>query len=207
MSRRIPLAAAAGWLITAAIATGAGVTVIGVLGEPLADSAGRPLSAREVREALARATPAADVTAAGSAPSADPTAAGPASTTVTEAPADAPAEDPAAPTAAGPSATPTAVSTAVSATPMTPVTPAPTAAGPPPGRSRLIATAGGNVIARCDGGMVTLRSWSPAQGFHVDKVDRGPDRRARVEFESESGEVKVEVRCSASGTPVHTLDD
>ncbi|GAA3426930.1 hypothetical protein ACWDTT_30745 [Streptosporangium sandarakinum] len=200
MSRRIPLAAAAGWLITAAIATGAGVTVIGVLGEPLADSAGRPLSAREVREALARATPAADVTAAGPAPSAGPTAAGPASTGATEAPADAPAEDPAAP---GPSATPTAVSV----TPVTPVTPAPTAAGSPPGHSRLIATAGGNVIARCDGGLVTLRSWSPAQGFHVDKVDRGPDRRARVEFESESGEVKVEIRCSASDTPVHTLDD
>ncbi|MGW0070677.1 hypothetical protein ACWDUI_24825 [Streptosporangium sandarakinum] len=204
MSRRIPLAAAAGWLITAAIATGAGVTVIGVLGEPLADSAGRPLSAREVREALARATPAADVTAAGPAPSSGPTAAGPASTGATEAPADAPAEDPAAPTATGPSATPTAVSTAVS---VTPATPAPTAAGSPPGHSRLIATAGGNVIARCDGGLVTLRSWSPAQGFHVDKVDRGPDRRARVEFESESGEVKVEIRCSASDTPVHTLDD
>ncbi|MGV9597264.1 hypothetical protein ACWDR1_11400 [Streptosporangium sandarakinum] len=199
MSRRIPLAAAAGWLITAIIATGAGVTVIGVLGEPLADSAGRPLSAREVREALARATPAADATAAGPSPSADPTAAGPVSTTATEAPADAPAEDPAAPTA-GPSATPTAV-------PVTPATPAPTAAGSPPGHSRLIATAGGNVIARCDGGLVTLRSWSPAQGFHVDKVDRGPDRRARVEFESESGEVRVEVRCSASDTPVHTLDD
>ncbi|MET9066232.1 hypothetical protein [Streptosporangium sandarakinum] len=195
MSRRIPLAAAAGWLITAIIATGAGVTVIGVLGEPLADSAGRPLSAREVREALARATPAVDATAAGPAPSADPTAAGPVSTTATEAPADAPA----APTA-GPSATPTAV-------PVTPATPAPTAAGSPPGHSRLIATAGGNVIARCDGGLVTLRSWSPAQGFHVDKVDRGPDRRARVEFESESGEVRVEVRCSASDTPVHTLDD
>ncbi|GAB2461612.1 hypothetical protein GCM10027187_32010 [Streptosporangium sandarakinum] len=197
MSRRIPLAAAAGWLITAAIATGAGVTVIGVLGEPLADSAGRPLSAREVREALARATPAADVTAAG------PTAAGPASTGATEASADAPAEDPAAPTATGPSATPTAVSV----TPATPAPTAPTAAGSPPGHSRLIATAGGNVIARCDGGLVTLRSWSPAQGFHVDKVDRGPDRRARVEFESESGEVKVEVRCSATDTPVHTLDD
>ncbi|MGV9328485.1 hypothetical protein [Streptosporangium sandarakinum] len=195
MSRRIPLAAAAGWLITAIIATGAGVTVIGVLGEPLADSAGRPLSAREVREALARATPAADATAAGPAPSADPTAAGPVSTTATEAPADAPA----APTA-GPSATPTAV-------PVSPATSAPTTAGSPPGHSRLIATAGGNVIARCDGGLVTLRSWSPAQGFHVDKVDRGPDRRARVEFESESGEVRVEVRCSASDTPVHTLDD
>ncbi|MFG1753270.1 hypothetical protein [Streptosporangium sandarakinum] len=206
MSRRIPLAAAAGWLITAAIATGAGVTVIGVLGEPLADSAGRPLSAREVREALARATPAADVTAAGPAPSAGPTAAGPASTGATEASADAPAEDPAAPTATGPSATPTAVSV-TPATPATPAPTAPTAAGSPPGHSRLIATAGGNVIARCDGGLVTLRSWSPAQGFHVDKVDRGPDRRARVEFESESGEVKVEVRCSATDTPVHTLDD
>ncbi|MFF0306391.1 hypothetical protein ACFYSC_03130 [Streptosporangium sp. NPDC004379] len=200
MSRRIPLAAAAGWLITAVIATGAGVTVIGVLGEPLADSAGRPLSAREVREALARATPAAVPPGADPAPSGGPTAAGPGS--------------------AAPAASPTAGPTALSPTALSPTTGGPTTAGPAdagtpptpaagasPGRSRLIATAGGNVIARCDGGLVTLRSWSPAQGFHVDKVDRGPDRRARVEFESESGEVKVEVRCSASDAPVHTLDD
>ncbi|MEU9830020.1 hypothetical protein AB0D67_00635 [Streptosporangium sp. NPDC048047] len=195
MSRRIPLAAAAGWLITAVIATGAGVTVIGVLGEPLADSAGRPLSAREVREALARATPAAVPSdamppAADPAPSGGPTAAGPGSA--------APA---ASPTAGPTTLRPTTAGPADAGTPPTP------AAGASPGRSRLIATAGGNVIARCDGGLVTLRSWSPAQGFHVDKADRGPDRRARVEFESEAGEVKVEVRCSASDTPVHTLDD
>lgn len=74
-----------------------------------------------------------------------------------------------------------------------------------PGRSRVITTVGGTVIARCEGGLVTLRSWSPAQGFQVDDVERGPDDRARVEFESEETEVKVEVHCSADGSPVHRL--
>ncbi|MFF5243492.1 hypothetical protein ACFY3V_04360 [Streptosporangium sp. NPDC000095] len=74
-----------------------------------------------------------------------------------------------------------------------------------PGESRLIITKGGRVIARCEGGLVTLRSWSPAQGFQADDVERGPADRARVEFESEEDEVKVEVRCAADGSPVHRL--
>jgi len=74
-----------------------------------------------------------------------------------------------------------------------------------PGESRLIITRGGRVIARCEGGLVTLRSWSPAQGFQTDDVERGPADRARVEFESEEDEVKVEVGCAADGSPVHRL--
>ncbi|MGJ6960790.1 hypothetical protein ACSDR0_02690 [Streptosporangium sp. G11] len=74
-----------------------------------------------------------------------------------------------------------------------------------PGKSRVITTAGGRVIARCENGLVTLRSWSPAQGFQADDVERGPAGRARVEFESEEDEVKIEVHCAADGSPVHRV--
>ncbi|MER6826702.1 hypothetical protein ABT352_12000 [Streptosporangium sp. NPDC000563] len=84
-------------------------------------------------------------------------------------------------------------------------TPEPATTAAEPGESRLIITKGGRVIARCEGGLVTLRSWSPAQGFQADDVERGPADRARVEFESEEDEVKVEVRCAADGSPVHRL--
>ncbi|MEV4376428.1 hypothetical protein [Streptosporangium sp. NPDC049644] len=102
---------------------------------------------------------------------------------------------------------PSTAPTAVGGAGNTP-SPAPTASATPAadtGKSRVIATAGGRVIARCENGLVTLRSWSPAQGFQVDDVERGPDARARVEFESEETEVKVEVHCSADGLPVHRV--
>ncbi|MBG0815963.1 hypothetical protein [Planomonospora sp. ID82291] len=88
-----------------------------------------------------------------------------------------------------------------------PADPAPSATGRAEGRSRTITTAGGNVIARCDGGVAVLRTWSPAQGFRVDDVERGPAARARVEFESDEADVKVEVRCGADGLPVHRVHD
>ncbi|MEU3162827.1 hypothetical protein [Streptosporangium sp. NPDC006930] len=165
----------AGWLITGLLAIGAGVAVIDRLSEPLTDTGLRPLSAAEVDEALALAS---------SLPSAPPTA--PAENAPSE---SAPSESAGEPGEATPE--PTAATTA---------TP-----GAEPGESRLIITKGGRVIARCEGGLVTLRSWSPAQGFQADDVERGPADRARVEFESEEDEVKVEVRCAADGSPVHRL--
>ncbi|WP_449066211.1 hypothetical protein, partial [Planomonospora algeriensis] len=56
MRRRLPLVMA-GWLVTGALATGAGVAAVTFLGEPLTASAHRPLSSAEVQEALARALP------------------------------------------------------------------------------------------------------------------------------------------------------
>jgi hypothetical protein len=159
----------AGWLITGFLATGAGVAVIGLLGEPLTGSALRPLSSAEIDEALAGTTPQA--------------VAGPASTPASPVPSMSASPDP--------SASP------VPSTSVAPVT----------GRSEVIDTAGGSVIARCEDGLVMLRAWSPAQGFHVDKVERGPADRARVEFESDETDVKVEVRCSADGSPVHRIHD
>ncbi|GAA2854097.1 hypothetical protein GCM10010517_12100 [Streptosporangium fragile] len=177
MRRRLPLAVA-GWLITGVLATGAGVAVISGLSEPLTDGGLRPLSAAEVDEALRLTTP---LPPTGGAVASTP---GPAST-------PDPAVTPGPVVTAGPSATATS--------------PVPTAAASPPGKSRAIGTPGGSLIARCENGLVTLRSWSPAQGFQADDVERGPGQRARVEFEAEETEVKVEVRCSADGTPVHRV--
>ncbi|MFC4059425.1 hypothetical protein ACFOWE_14050 [Planomonospora corallina] len=162
MRRRFPLVVA-GWLVTGALATGAGVAVVGFLGEPLTASAHRPLSPAEVRQALARAAPPG--TASGSTPG------------TTASPRDAVGS------------------------------PAPSASGALAGRSKVITTAGGSVIARCDGGLVVLRAWSPAQGFRVDDAERGPAARVRVEFESDETDVEVEVRCSAEGLPVHRIHD
>jgi serine/threonine-protein kinase len=62
----------------------------------------------------------------------------------------------------------------------------------------FIRTPGGTVIASCSGGLVTLRSWSPAQGHSVDGVEPGPAREAEVEFEADEGE-DVELRLGCSG--------
>ena len=153
------------------------MTVIGLLGEPLTTSALRPLSSAEIDEALAGTTPQAVA-----APAADPAS--------TSAPRPRPRPPRVRPSAPGP----VPASPSASAEPVT-------------GRSGVIDTAGGSVIARCEDGLVTLRAWSPAQGFHVDKVERGPADRARVEFESDETKAKVEVRCSADGSPVHRIHD
>ncbi|MEV1170321.1 hypothetical protein [Nonomuraea sp. NPDC049784] len=89
-------------------------------------------------------------------------------------------------------------------TPSTPSTAAPSQTPQPSGASqgKLIRSPGGTVIASCAGDLVTLRSWSPAQNYSVDKVEPGPAREARVEFEQDEGEdVELKITCS-SGQPV-----
>ncbi|MGW7479960.1 hypothetical protein ACWGH8_15360 [Nonomuraea muscovyensis] len=95
------------------------------------------------------------------------------------------------------------------------ITPAPTATrgttSPGPATStpsvtrvdRLVQTAGGTVIASCEADRVTLRSWSPAQGYSVDGVEAGPGLEASVEFEpgGEGEEVEVTITCRG-GRPV-----
>ncbi|MFI7692160.1 hypothetical protein ACIBQ6_24030 [Nonomuraea sp. NPDC049655] len=67
-------------------------------------------------------------------------------------------------------------------------------------QDRLMRTEAGTVIASCSGGLVTLRSWSPAQGYSVDGVQPGPAREAKVEFEPEDGEeVELKIFCSPDG--------
>ncbi|WP_436760677.1 hypothetical protein [Streptosporangium sp. V21-05] len=111
-----------------------------------------------------------------------------------------PSVPPSVPPSASPFASPAEGTPAPTVTVTTTATPT-----AEPGKSRLITTVGGKVIARCENGLVTLRSWSPAQGFQADDVERGPAERARVEFETEEDEVKVEVHCAADGSPVHRI--
>ncbi|WP_440070142.1 hypothetical protein [Streptosporangium sp. OZ121] len=176
MRKRLSLVVA-GWLITGLLAIGVGVAVIDRLSEPLTDTGLRPLSAAEVDEALALASSLPNALPPSVPPSVPPSA--------------PPAEG--TPDPAGPTPAPT-VTVTTTATPAA-----------EPGKSRLITTVGGKVIARCENGLVTLRSWSPAQGFQADDVERGPAGRARVEFESEEDEVKVELHCAADGSPVHRV--
>jgi pyruvate/2-oxoglutarate dehydrogenase complex dihydrolipoamide acyltransferase (E2) component len=172
VNRRL-LLVVAGWVLTALVATGAGIAVIGLVGRTFAGGPGDVLSAEEARDALARAEASPRPTRPSPGPSSSP---------------------------AVPEPTPTA-SAEASPRPTPEATPAPT----PTAVSRVITTRGGSVVARCQGGLVTLRSWSPAQGYEVDDVDPGPDESAKVTFESDRGEVEIEVRCSASG-PVHTVE-
>ncbi|MFG1826313.1 hypothetical protein ACGFIJ_27850 [Microbispora bryophytorum] len=149
MHSRLVLAVA-GWLLAAALAIGTGVAVLGLLGRPLTGPAERPMTAEEIRLALARDTQVP--------------------------PSPAPAD--AAPVDVSGGQTPGAAT----------------------GR-RLVSTGAGSLIARCEGGLVRLQSWTPAQGFEVDDVDPGPDDRARVKFESDESGLEIEVRC-AGGVPV-----
>jgi hypothetical protein len=68
---------------------------------------------------------------------------------------------------------------------------------PATARVRAFTTSGGSFVAACDGGLATLRSWSPAQGYATDDVVRGPAAAASLEFESDAdtGTVKVLVTC------------
>lgn len=70
----------------------------------------------------------------------------------------------------------------------------------------VITSPGGNVLARCIGGRVELVSWSPAQGYHVDSVDRDLRREAEIEFEAEDRDVEIKVRC-VDGVPQRTVEN
>ncbi|MEN3615149.1 septum formation initiator [Plantactinospora sp. ZYX-F-223] len=68
---------------------------------------------------------------------------------------------------------------------------------------RLVSTPGGTVLAECAGRQVWLTAWTPAQGYRVGEVERGPDDDAEVTFHGSGGRIEVEVECVA-GRPVPT---
>jgi hypothetical protein len=80
---------------------------------------------------------------------------------------------------------------------------------PSPGTAHVVSVPGGIVVARCAGGLVTLESWTTAQGYTSDDVEQGPRDVVRVKFESEEGhgaKAESEVRCSGD-RPVATVKD
>ncbi|MDG6104298.1 hypothetical protein Daura_11340 [Dactylosporangium aurantiacum] len=72
----------------------------------------------------------------------------------------------------------------------------PTSAGPT-GVVRALTTPGGTIVAVCEAGLATLRSWTPNTGFEAEHVQRGPAAVASLRFKARSGggDVRAQVRC------------
>jgi hypothetical protein len=94
--------------------------------------------------------------------------------------------------------------------PTAPVTPSRAASATPKGtpsdvaaNQRSLSSVGGTVVANCRTAGAYLVYWSPAPGYRVDEVSRGPAEPARLQFEGQGLEVKVSVSC-VTGTPQAT---
>ncbi|MER7334917.1 MULTISPECIES: septum formation initiator [unclassified Micromonospora] len=95
---------------------------------------------------------------------------------------------------------------APTATGAAPSSPAPT--GPAPqGERRALSTTGGTAVAECRPDGVWLVSWTPAQGYRVSDVDRGPDDDVEVTFAGPAGEFELKVRCVGREPVVEADDD
>ncbi|MEV4515087.1 hypothetical protein AB0K00_39775 [Dactylosporangium sp. NPDC049525] len=66
---------------------------------------------------------------------------------------------------------------------------------PSPGSAKVLRTAGGNIVARCDANLTWADYLSPALGFHVENAQQGPGKEYRVTFKTDGKEVRVVVRC------------
>ncbi len=65
---------------------------------------------------------------------------------------------------------------------------------------------GGTVVADCAGGLVSIASWSAADGFAVRDIDRGPDDEAEIKFEGSGGKSEIKLECQG-GHPVQAGHD
>lgn len=173
------------WIAAAAVAIAVGTAAVGALGDGIIDDAPDALTSTEVSAALADA-PTATATRSPSAPSP------PATSSSTPPPASTPADPP------PPDGTDPPAETTEPADP-------PPADPPPAGQQLVTSSAGGTVISECNDGLVTLLSYSPAQGFAVDQVDAGPTDHASVRFEGGDVRVDIDVRCDGN-TPVAEVE-
>jgi hypothetical protein len=97
----------------------------------------------------------------------------------------------------------TATPPAATATP----TATPTATANAAATARVLASAGGTIVASCAAGQVTLLSWSPAQGYRADEVNRGPASSASVKFKAGRTELTVIVTCAGDRPEAVTAAD
>lgn len=175
-----------GWVAAAVVAIGVGTAAVDALGNGIVDDTPDPLTTSEVAAALADQTPSAP---ASTPASPTPSSPAPPSTSVappppaTEPPPEPPPEEP--PPEEPPAGEPPA--------------------DEPPGEQLVTSTAGGTVVSECADGLVTLVSYSPAQGFAVDQADPGPTDHASVRFEGGEVRVDVDVRCNGN-TPVAEVE-
>ena len=180
MNRRILFGVAA-WLLGAATATAGSLLAVSLLGQGITGASGPLLTQDAVNRTLASESPESPESPA----AADPSSARPSAS---------PSEKPAATRAA---ATPS--QTGVPAPP----SPSPSSADDSAPVGTLLTSRGGDVVASCLAAGTYLDSWSPAQGYEVDDVSRGPAGTARVTFESDGASVTMVVSCSA-GVPSAT---
>lgn len=83
------------------------------------------------------------------------------------------------------------------------VAPTSTAAGEPVSFS----VTGGSAVAVCEGGRARLMSWSPNQGYAVDRAEQGPAARVEVRFDAGHGrDSRLRITCSG-GVPITSTDD
>jgi hypothetical protein len=113
-------------------------------------------------------------------------------------PSVSPSETPSDSPSAEPSPTPTDTGSPLEPPPAAPV-------------SHTFSSPGGTVTADCSGNVVTLRYWSPAQGYEADHVVRGPGETASIRFRQggRGHGIRLAFSCS-DGSPVqstNTSDD
>jgi hypothetical protein len=86
--------------------------------------------------------------------------------------------------------------------PPTPTTaPAPAQSTTPVGTP--FSSQGGTVVATCESAGAHLITWSPAQGYEVDRFVQGPAAVAYVRFETNTLAVTMSITCP-NGTPVNS---
>jgi hypothetical protein len=198
------LAAGVGaWLLGVGAATAGSLLAVSLLGQGIAASTSQQLTESAVQRALAaEATDpqgADPVTTTGSprpTPSATRSHQPRLSQGVPQIEATPSAGASRSRAASSPSAQARATATAT-ATPTGTPTPTPTPS------STVLSSQGGTVVADCRPGGAYLLSWSPAPGYEVDAVSRGPAVTAQVIFDSAANSVTMTVSCS-TGLPTAT---
>ena len=100
---------------------------------------------------------------------------------------------------AGPSSPPPSARPAMRA-----ARPARTAAPAASGAGTLLFSKAGSAMAVCAAGRAYLQYWSPAPGYQVDDVVRGPAVRVRLELEGAGPSLVITISC-ANGQPVDRI--
>jgi len=173
------------WLLGVGAATAGSLLAVSLLGQGIATSTNQQLTESAVQRALAEATetPGTGPAPTGS-PSPTPSAARPHQARLSQPVPGNQATSSARPSrsqaASSPSAQPTAAPS-----------------------STLLSSQGGTVVADCRPAGAYLLSWSPAPGYGIGTVIRGPAPIARVIFNSTANSVTMMVSCSA-GVPATT---
>jgi hypothetical protein len=193
MHRRILFGVAA-WLLGAATATAGCLLAVSLLGQGITGASGPLLTQDAVNRALASesAEPSAGPTPSGKASAGTASGASP-SGDATRSGATA------SPSASGTSAAPDGSPSAAPGTGTSSQAPPDSASG------TVLTSKGGDVVASCLAAGAYLDSWSPAQGYLVADVTRGPAQTAGVTFEAgddsgeDSGEGAVIMTVSCSG--------